>query len=246
MNPQLVLEPIKSSAAQLPPGLSACEAAVEQLRQVGRMFHSRGWSLGTSSNYSVVHSRDPLRLVITASGKDKGALQPHDFVLVDRNGEPVGEGQPKSSAETLLHCLLAEDAEVGAILHTHSVWATILSEVYAERGSLVIEDYEMLKGLEGVTTHQHRAEIEIFDNSQDIPTLATDVRQRLYSRCGQVHGFLLRQHGLYTWGRDLFAARRHVEIFEFLFECVGRKLMIQSQLSAAASKENYDGSHNNS
>jgi methylthioribulose-1-phosphate dehydratase len=232
MNPLRVLEPTESSAAQLPPGLSACEAVVDQLRHVGRMFHARGWSLGTSSNYSVVHSRDPLRLIITASGKDKGALQPHDFVLVDQNGQPVGEGQPKSSAETLLHCLLAEDAEVGAVLHTHSVWATILSELYADRGAMVIEDYEMLKGLEGVTTHQHRAVIQILDNSQDIPTLAGEVRQRLQCHCdGQVHGFLLRQHGLYTWGRDLFAARRHVEIFEFLFECVARKLTIQNQLS---------------
>jgi methylthioribulose-1-phosphate dehydratase len=36
------------------------------------------------------------------------------------------------------------------------------------------------------------------------------------------HGVLLRRHGLYTWGRDLKEAKRHVEILEFLFEAVGR------------------------
>ena len=36
------------------------------------------------------------------------------------------------------------------------------------------------------------------------------------------HGFLLSRHGLYTWGRDLAEARRHIEIHEFLFEVVAR------------------------
>ena len=49
---------------------------------VGRDFHARGWSLGTSSNYSVVLDRDPLRLLITASGKHKERLSPDDFVHV--------------------------------------------------------------------------------------------------------------------------------------------------------------------
>ena len=40
------------------------------------------------------------------------------------------------------------------------------------------------------------------------------------------HGFLLSGHGLYTWGRDLAEARRHIEIFEFLFECVARARML--------------------
>jgi methylthioribulose-1-phosphate dehydratase len=239
MNSLTDADELQRSAVPTPAALRGCEVAVEQLRQVGRMCHARGWSLGTSSNYSVVQARDPLRLLVTASARDKGSLQPNDFVLVDRLGQPVGDAQPRPSAETLLHCLLAEDSEVGAVLHTHSVFATILSELYAEQGGLVIEDYEMLKGLEGVTTHQHRAWIYIFDNSQDIPSLAAQVTQRLQSHnAGQVHGFLLRQHGLYTWGRDLFAARRHVEIFEFLFECVARKLMIQGTMSAvAAAKE---------
>ena len=37
------------------------------------------------------------------------------------------------------------------------------------------------------------------------------------------HGFLIRRHGLYTWGRDLAEARRQVETLEFLFEVMGRK-----------------------
>ena len=197
---------------------------MQGLCDAGAEFHRRGWSLGTSSNYSIVLSRDPLDLLVTASGKDKAKLGPADFVRVDGHGQPVIEGQPKSSAETLLHVVLAQQPDVGAVLHTHSVWGTLLSESHFADGGFAIEDYEMLKGLEGVNTHRHREWVEIFDNTQDIPELSDKVAtQRIDADRPLQHGFLIRQHGLYTWGRDLFEARRHVEIFEFLFECLVRK-----------------------
>lgn len=201
--------------------------AIDGLREIGREFHAQGWSVGTSSNYSVVVSRDPLELMLTASGKDKGKLETTDFVRVNAEGQPTFDGQPKSSAETLLHTVLATQPDVGAILHTHSVWGTLLSQHFAEQGGFEINDYEMLKGLEGVKTHEHTEWVEIFENTQDIPSLAEEVARHLRdpNRRWQ-HGFLIRQHGLYTWGRDLFEARRHIEIFEFLFECLVRKISL--------------------
>jgi methylthioribulose-1-phosphate dehydratase len=80
----------------------------------------------------------------------------------------------------------------------------------------------MLKGLEGVKTHEHREWLPIFENSQDIPALAVQVEEML-SQNPNAHGFLLRAHGLYTWGNDPAQARRHVEILEFLLEVTGRK-----------------------
>ena len=204
--------------------LAGFEEQIDQLRECGRLFHSRGWSVGTSSNYSVVLSRDPLELLVTASGKDKGKLESTDFVRIDAEGQPLFAGQPKSSAETLLHTVLATQPDVGAILHTHSIWGTLLSQLFADEGGFEINDYEMLKGLDGVKTHEHTEWVEIFDNTQDIPSLAEEVAKHLRdpNRRWQ-HGFLIRQHGLYTWGRNLFEARRHIEIFEFLFECLVRK-----------------------
>jgi methylthioribulose-1-phosphate dehydratase len=191
------------------------------------MFHARGWSLGTSSNYSVVLTREPLELLITASGKDKGRLGRGDFVRVGSDGRPVSDGQPKSSAETLLHVVAAEQAGVGAILHTHSVWGTVLSDYFRQAGGFAIEGYEMLKGLEGIPTHEHSEWVPIFENSQDIPVLAGEVRERFHaSERPLTHGYLIHQHGLYTWGRDVSEARRHVEIYEFLFECVARRMML--------------------
>jgi methylthioribulose-1-phosphate dehydratase len=207
--------------------LVGLESPIDALRETGAQFYRRGWSLGTSSNYSVVVDRDPLQLLITASGKDKGRLERGDFVRVDGHGKPAGEGQPKSSAETLLHVVVAEELGAGAVLHTHSVWGTLLSEHYFQQGGFWLEGYEMLKGLDGVSTHQHCHWVEIFDNTQDIAALAELVRPRLIDpQRPLTHGYLIRRHGLYTWGRDLAEARRHIEIFEFLFECVGRSLML--------------------
>jgi methylthioribulose-1-phosphate dehydratase len=117
---------------------------------------------------------------------------------------------------------LVRERAARAVLHTHSVWSTILSDVHAAEVGLEIAGYEMLKGLAGVTTHEHREWVPILENSQDMPALAGRVESVLSEHPG-CHGFLLRRHGLYTWGRDLAEARRHVEILEFLFEVVGRR-----------------------
>ncbi len=194
---------------------------IEALREAGRVFWNRGWSVGTSSNYSAVVEREPLTLLVTASGKHKGKLGPNDFVLCDSTGKPTIEGQPKSSAETLLHCLAAEDGNVGAVLHTHSVWSTILSDRFAPQGGIRLEGYEMLKGLSGVGTHEHSEWLPIFENTQDIPELAE--RVRAYSKEKPIaHGYIIRRHGIYTWGADVAEAFRQIEIIEFLLECVAR------------------------
>ncbi len=205
--------------------LSGHESLIDQLRDCGRLFHSRGWSVGTSSNYSAVLGHDPAELVITASGKDKGRLEQTDFVHVGHDGRGIEPNQPKSSAETMLHVALAELPDVGSVLHTHSVWGTLLSDRFFAAGRIEITGYEMLKGLEGITTHEATNICPIFDNTQDIAALAVELRQRLTEPSfGLTHGFLMRNHGLYTWGKDIAAARRHVEVYEFLFECIGRKM----------------------
>lgn len=196
-------------------------AALSNLIEVGADFHRRGWSLATSSNYSVVSGRDPLRLLLTASGKHKGQLTPTDFVIVDETGRLAVVSDERPSAETMLHVTLARQPGVGAVLHTHSVWGTLVSDWRHEAGFVRLAGYEMLKGLEGISTHETALDVPIFDNTQDISGLAAQVERRLADPDLR-YGFLIHRHGLYTWGRDLAEARRHVEVFEFLLEVVGR------------------------
>jgi methylthioribulose-1-phosphate dehydratase len=197
-------------------------AARTRLVAAGRRFYARGWVLGTSGNFSAVVSVRPLRLAITESAAHKGLLAAGHFLEVDGTGRPVGSRRARPSAETPLHIEIVRLRGAGAVLHTHSVWSTILSDRHAPARGLAIEGYEMLKGLDGVATHEHREWIPIIENDQDMPRLAREVKQTLGGHAS-AHAFLLRRHGLYTWGRTIDDAERHVEILEFLLEVVGRR-----------------------
>ncbi|HEV8384512.1 MAG TPA: methylthioribulose 1-phosphate dehydratase, partial [Candidatus Acidoferrales bacterium] len=157
----------------------------------------------------------------SASGLDTAVLDARQFIEMGADGR-VLRGAGKPSAEAVLHVTVARVRRAGAVLHTHSIWSTLLSDVCASEGGLAISGYEMLKGLAGVTTHDHREWLPIIENSQDMAALAATVHAALLRHPG-AHGFLLRAHGLYTWGDDLPQARRHVEVLEFLMEVVGRK-----------------------
>jgi methylthioribulose-1-phosphate dehydratase len=199
----------------------------EELVRASQSFYARGWVLGTSGNFSAVVNREPLRLAISASGMDKGALVAEQILLVDDHARVLSSRQSKPSDETPLHIMLVQERQAGAVLHTHSVWSTILSDTHAPDGGVAIEGYEMLKGLAGVNTHQHREWLPIVENSQDMNTLAENIKGLLNDHPG-AHGFLLRRHGLYTWGSSLAQAKRHVEILEFLLEAVGRTRLLRA------------------
>ena len=205
------------SKSQTDPILTEKAAAIAE---IARCFYQRGWVLGTSGNFSSVLSREPFRLAITSSGIDKGLIDAVNILEVDEMGSVVS-GTARASAETLLHVEIARRRGAGAVLHTHSIWSNILSEASAARGGIEISGYEMLKGLEGVQSHDEREWLPILENSQDMAALSGVVGETL-DRFPACHGFLLRRHGLYTWGRDLAEAKRHVEIFEFLLEVIGR------------------------
>ena len=199
-------------------------SAQRSLIAIGQRFYARGWALGTSGNFSAVVSRVPFRLAITASSVGKGTLRPADILECDERGRVIGRRRGTPSAETLLHIAIAQRCGAGCVLHTHSVWSTILSDASpsgVEHEALTIDGYEMLKGLAGVTSHEHSERIPILPNDQDIPKLAARVATTL-DRFPEAHAFLLRRHGLYTWGETIAEAERHVEILEFLIETVAR------------------------
>lgn len=197
------------------------------LAGIAKAFHARGWLLGTSGNLSAVFQRDPLRLAMSPSGIDKGELTPEQVLSIDENAQIVSAHGGKPSDESLLHIRIVKERGAGAVLHTHSIWNTILSDLHAPAGGVTIEGYEMLKGLQGVRTHEHTEWLPIIDNSQNMPALAEAIGKTLNEH-KQAHGFLLRRHGLYSWGDTLAQAKRHVEILEFLLETMGRTSLMKA------------------
>ncbi|WPC03552.1 methylthioribulose 1-phosphate dehydratase [Pseudomonas sp. MBLB4123] len=191
------------------------EQLAQQIIEAGRFLYGRGWSPATSSNYSARLSAS--EALLTVSGKHKGELGPDDVLATDMQGRSLEPGK-KPSAETLLHTqLYSWKPEIGAVLHTHSVNATVLSRLCLA-DSLVFADYELQKAFSGVTTHESQVEVPIFDNDQDIARLAAKVQPWLEAHPECV-GYLIRGHGLYTWGARMSDALRQIEAFEFLFEC---------------------------
>lgn len=181
----------------------------------GRFLYDRGWSPATSSNYSA--RLTSAEVLLTVSGRHKGQLGMDDLLAVDMDGRSL-EADKKPSAETLLHAQLYRwKPEIGAVLHTHSVNATVLSRVCPD-DSLVFADYELQKAFSGVTSHESQVLVPIFDNDQDIQRLASKIQPWLAAHPDCV-GYLIRGHGLYTWGLRMNDALRQIEAFEFLFDC---------------------------
>jgi methylthioribulose-1-phosphate dehydratase len=186
---------------------------VEQLCAAGRELHASGMVPATSGNLS---TRLPdNRILITVSGAHKGRLDESHVMLLSDAGKPLSVDQP--SAETALHVqIYRRFPEVNAVLHPHSLSATLLSRLNGSE--CVLEGYELLKALPGITTHESRISIPNFPNDQDIDRLAGRIDDWM-DKNGPAIGYLISSHGFYTWGNTINTALRHAEALEFLFKC---------------------------
>jgi methylthioribulose-1-phosphate dehydratase len=189
------------------------EAITAELIEAGRFVAEQGWVPATSGNFS--RRIDRTSCAITRSGAAKGRLTGNDFIAVPLDG-PM---PPGVSAEAPLHVERYRSVpEIGAVLHVHTVAATVLSRVDAARGFVLLEGFEMHKALAGFDTHESRVELPIFGNAQDTVALAARVAERL-GAAAPVPAYLLAGHGLYAWGATMQDARRHLEGLEFLLRC---------------------------
>jgi methylthioribulose-1-phosphate dehydratase len=212
------------------------ESEADALCATARWCYARGWAPATSGNFSVrIAGPTADHVLITPSGLDKSALLPDDLLEVDFEGRTVA-GRGKPSAETSLHVVLYRARlEAAAILHVHSVWNTLLSGHFAAQGVFVLQGCEILKGLSGVTTHEHVEQVPILANTQDYAELCRNLIEALRAY-PHAHAVLLSRHGLYTWGESVAEARRHLEALEFLFEVEGRRLSAAQALEPAPSQ----------
>ena len=194
-----------------------------ELLAVMAQIHQRGWCDGTGGNFSCVLSREPLRLLMAPSGVDKGSVTPEQLIEVGTNGSVLA-GSGKASAETLLHLEIIGRCGAGAVLHTHSQAGTLLSQWAMPQGGLNLEGLEMLKGLEGISSHASQVTLPVLANDQDLARLSAAAAPLLPHA---PQGILIAGHGLYAWGEDLARAKRHLEILEFLLEQRWRQLLLE-------------------
>lgn len=184
-----------------------------EIAEAGRELGARGWTPATSSNFSRRYDAD--HAAVTISGRDKGRLGIDDVMLVDLAGNAVGT-TTRPSAETLLHVqIYRRDPSAGTVLHTHSHNQTVASRLYADQGLIRFSGFELQKAISGYTTHESELDLPVFPNTQDMPELVARVDAWLDAG-KPLFGYLIDGHGIYTWGRDMAEAKRHLEAFEFL------------------------------
>jgi methylthioribulose-1-phosphate dehydratase len=199
--------------AYTPTHLAACAQAIAA---TGRKLGAQGLTPATSSNFSM--RLDDAYAAITISGRDKGTLTPDDIMVIDMDGRAVGTAA-RPSAETLLHTQIYQRfADVNAVLHTHSRTQTVASRLFAGAGVIQFDGYELQKAIAGHTSHEQAIELPVFSNTQDMAELVKHVDA--WVRADKpLYGYLIEGHGIYTWGRDMAEAERHIEAFEFLLGC---------------------------
>jgi len=192
------------------------ERCAQEIAEAGRELGALGWTPATSSNFSM--RLDAAHAAVTISGRDKGRLGIDDIMVVDFDGRAVGT-EARPSAETALHAqVYRRFPAAGAVLHTHSRAQSVASRLYAARGVVRFEGWELQKAIAGYTTHESVLDLPVFPNTQDMPELVARVDAWLDAG-KPLHGYLIDGHGIYTWGKDMPETRRHLEAFDFLLNC---------------------------
>lgn len=204
------------------------DALANTLAELIVEFNKKGWSAATGTNYSFRNEGGDEFYWVSQSGKDKAYFQAEDFMKVGLTGEVCsGYEQFKPSAENLIHAVIYQNSDVKVILHSHSVNATILAHYFLDKSEnhLLIEGYEVQKAITGCSSHEEQIHLPLFENTQDMQQLTKEIVDR-WEFCNKAFGFAIGNHGLYTWGKDLATAKRHLEAYEFLLECVYKRIIL--------------------
>jgi L-fuculose-phosphate aldolase len=157
-----------------------------------------GYIIGTYGNAS---ARAAEGLIVTPSRVDYRSLTPDDMVVVDLDGSVI-EGRRIPSSETSVHRLIYRSRpDIGAVLHTHSLYAAAASTLHQTIPVIIEEQSQVIGGEIACTRYvpagQHEA-------------LGEEVARAL----GSSNAVLLANHGVVACGRDVAEALFTAKIAE--------------------------------
>ncbi|EKX67616.1 methylthioribulose 1-phosphate dehydratase [Streptomyces ipomoeae] len=188
----------------------------DELALISARLYERGWMPGTSGNLSARLPSAPDRVLITASGRDKGELTAQDMVMVDAGtGDPVEPTALRASAETAIHAAVYSAADAQAVIHVHSPYATAVAcraGREAQTTLVRLAHFELLKGLS--LADATGTDLPVFPNWAEVPRIAADVADYYGHVPAAPPGLLIAGHGITTWGKDLAQARNRLECLE--------------------------------
>jgi len=191
-----------------------------------RWLNLNGHNPATSGNYSLRSSTDPNYAYISESGINKAEFMQSHFIPINIHTLEVPDiadfKAKKVSDETAVHMAIYRATNAQCVLHTHMIESLLFADLFPQKSFAKLSQLELLKGLEGITTHDTEIEIPLFENTQDIHALGFQIEPILQSMVKK-YGLILRGHGMYVWGSQRLKAERHLEVFSYLFQYCLRK-----------------------
>jgi len=194
---------------------------MKKLATLVRVMNGLGHNPATSGNYSIRSKTSPEIAMVSESGIDKSQFTEDNFLplyyAIRKMHESFGGSQRKSSDETDIHLTIYQITKANCVLHSHMLDSLLFADLFSNEDFATIKGLELLKGFRGVNTHELEIKIPIFDNTQDIAKLAEQIKPALLAQTNN-YGLLLRGHGVYVWGDSVEEAKRHLEVFEYIFK----------------------------
>lgn len=159
-----------------------------EVLQIAKKAYEEKLMAGTSGNMSIYDSESG-HMMITPSSYDYSIMEEKDIVVIDLDGNLV-EGIHKPSSEWRMHAeIYRQLPEVGAIVHTHSPYATSFAVNHQEIPEVLIEMSIFLKGSIEVSPYAQQGSREVGLNA--VPIL------RRKNAC------LMGNHGVVAVGADI-------------------------------------------
>lgn len=200
-------------------------------------FYHLGWASGTGGGLSI---RQEGRIYCAPSGVQKERIKPEDMFVLNELGEILE--RPKNSSLKCSECLSLfmipfKLRQAGCCIHSHSIYANLITSLYSkekyfEREDLDvpiipsfrevrIKNQEMIKGISKGSsdeTFQYNDTliVPIIDNVLRESDLAGAMQEAVIEY-PLTNAVLVRNHGVYVWGKTWDHAKSMAECYDYLF-----------------------------
>ena len=176
------------------------EQLKEEVFQANLELPERGLIKYTWGNVSAV-DREKGLFVIKPSGVGYDDMQASDMVVCDFDGNVI-EGDLNPSSDMPTHAVLYKEfPEIGAVVHTHSTWATIWAQAGLDVPAMGTTHADTFYGTVPCARFLTQAEIDRGYEEETGNAIVETFRERGI-RPMEVPGVLLHGHGPFTWAKD--------------------------------------------
>jgi methylthioribulose-1-phosphate dehydratase len=186
------------------------------------LFYDKGWVSGTGGGICGAHGGN---LLVAPTGVHKERVAPEDFFVMAPDGTVVAPAKDpflRPSECAPIFTAIARGRGAGSVVHSHALSAVLAADLVKD-DVLAIRDLEMLKGLPGVSNRDEHV-VPVIENTPREPELTETVEAVLTDpRFRATHAILVRDHGAYIWGNDIWDAKKHTEVYHFLFEATNAR-----------------------